>query len=238
MARKRAPGGGRKPKGDTTRTAQLTVRVPKAMRSQLELGARERGWTLTDELMWRLRNSFNREREERRDPAIRALSYLIAELAHHVASGAYMGDREFALYSWRRSPFCYRALKIAVGKLFDALEPPGPVTLPTIDVDNPERLDSYTQRWIDSFGAPESRAEFAVNHVLAALRTLPRVSEEQREENRRLIGEHSSIMHQFYGMSDAARDLALRPRDMSGLGERVPIKLDINVIKLNTKQGD
>jgi hypothetical protein len=235
MAKKRAPGGGRKPKGDTSRTAQLTVRVPEAMRSQLESGAKERGWTLTDELMWRLRNSFNREREERRDPAIRGLCYLIAELAHHVTGGLYAGNQEVAFFNWRADPFFYRAFKIAIGKLLDAIEPPGPITAPTIDVSNPKDVDDYPQHWLETMQTPEARAEFAVNHVIGAFRTLPRITDKQREEATRLVGEHTAAMHQFYGMPDAARDLAFKPRS----GEMVKVNAIMKTIELgDQKTGD
>src|SRR6516165_455129 len=55
MARKRAPGGGRKPKGAAPMRSQLTIRMPDDLRTELEAAARKRGHNLTDELLWRLR---------------------------------------------------------------------------------------------------------------------------------------------------------------------------------------
>jgi hypothetical protein len=88
------------------------------------------------------------------------------------------------------------------------------------------------KRWLDSMQTPDARAEYAANHVLALFRTLPRITEEQREENRRLVGEHSAMMHQFYGMPDAARDLAFKPR--SSTGETVRFDASIQQIELKT----
>src|SRR5437868_5676678 len=112
MPRKRAPGGGRKPSPYTPR-AQLTIRMPDDMREQLEAAANQRDWSLTDELLLRLRVSFGREREERREPAMRALCFLMAELAGHIVGpAAARGKSELALYDWRSDAFFYRAFKI------------------------------------------------------------------------------------------------------------------------------
>jgi len=86
------------------------------------------------------------------------------------------------------------------------------------------------KRYIDSLQTPEARAEFAVGQVLAAFRTLPRLTDEEREENRKLVGEHTAMMHQFYGMSDAARDLAIKPRS----GETMEMSVGVELIELKT----
>ena len=75
MARKRAPGGGRKPKGPVAARSQLTVRMPDDLRAELEAAARRRNRNLTDELIGRIRVSFAREHEQKRDPATRALLF-------------------------------------------------------------------------------------------------------------------------------------------------------------------
>ena len=75
MARKRAPGGGRKPKGPVAARSQLTVRMPDELRAELEAAARRRNRNLTDELIGRIRGSFAREHEQKRDPATRALLF-------------------------------------------------------------------------------------------------------------------------------------------------------------------
>jgi hypothetical protein len=211
MARKRAPGGGRKPSAHTPR-AQLTIRMSDEMREQLESAARERDWTLTDELLLRLRVSFHRERDESRQPAMRALCFLIAELADHIVGPSVArGKSEVRFYDWRSDPFFYRAFKIAVGRLLDALEPPGPIKAYQITAKQGE-LDPYMKHYLASFKSPEARAEYSVGYILTALREAPHQTAERREEQRKLVGMHPVLMREFYGMPDAAKDLVVEPR--------------------------
>jgi len=62
MARKRAPGGGRKPQGKYGNlTSTLTVRIPDDVREMLEESAARRepdGWSLAQELIHRIKHSF------------------------------------------------------------------------------------------------------------------------------------------------------------------------------------
>ena len=51
------------------------------MRKQLEREAAEKAVNVSDRLLWHLRRSFNRQREEERDPALQGLLVLIARLA-------------------------------------------------------------------------------------------------------------------------------------------------------------
>jgi len=142
MVRKREPGGGRKPSPHTPR-AQLTVRMPDDLRKQLERSVARRknghGWTLTDELVHRLQRSFNRERDERRDPAARALCYLLAEVISFVNAERNDptelvirdGNAEFVPNSgWRSDPFYFRAIRLAFDLILNALQPPGEMRPP------------------------------------------------------------------------------------------------------------
>jgi hypothetical protein len=133
MARKRKPGGGRKPKHGTVMRSQLTVRMPDDLRAYLEEAAQRRGYTLTDALMAKLRLSLDTEREQERDPAVTALNFVIAQLAERIAGGTYMADKEARSgfqKEWRTDPFKFSAFKFAVGKLLDALQPPGEIVPP------------------------------------------------------------------------------------------------------------
>jgi len=118
MAPKRAPGGGRKPKGPVA-ARSVTVRMPEDVYSELEAAVRQHRnprRTITDELVARLRHSFGVERQERRDPGLQALVYLIAELAERAHFGI---DPE----RWHRDPWTFGAFKVGVSKLLDVLEP-------------------------------------------------------------------------------------------------------------------
>jgi hypothetical protein len=124
MARKRAPGGGRKPKGAVA-ARPVTVRLPPDVRDHIEAAIKTRrpGWTLTDELVGRLRWSLNRDREVRRNSAMRALCDLISDMAKRELHT----DRQ---RSWHQDPFTFRAFRFAVAKLLDELEPVGEMRPP------------------------------------------------------------------------------------------------------------
>jgi len=65
--------------------------------------------------------------EEERDPALQALLFLIAHLAGEISGAKYESDpkrRAEMGPEWRTDSFNFRAFKVAVGKLLDALEEP------------------------------------------------------------------------------------------------------------------
>src|SRR5262249_36041983 len=125
MKRKRAPGGGRKARAGPT--SSLTSRIPDDMRKQLEREAAEKAVNVSDRLLWHLRRSFNRQREEERHPALPGLLVLIGRLAETVAGGEYMTEKDVRSRlrrEWRTDLFQFRAFKSAVKKLLDTLEEP------------------------------------------------------------------------------------------------------------------
>jgi hypothetical protein len=155
MIRKRAPGGGRKPKGAVPMRSQVNVRMPEDMRAQLEAAARKRGRNVSEELLARLHASFAREDEQRREPVVRALNSAIFRLARNI--------RQFTLADvrneeWVRNPFAFRAFKLGVAKLLDNFEPPGDVHPPVSEKGRP------------LWETPEELAERAVHMLLISIR--------------------------------------------------------------------
>jgi hypothetical protein len=226
VKRKRAPGGGRKRLGPSV-AQNLTIRIDDDLREQLEAVAtarQKRNWNLSQEILLRLRTSLNNEREEQRSPAMRALCFLIAQLADNIVGPKLTGDgKEFALYNWRASPFFYKAFKIAVGQLLDALDPPGPIEAPEITPEDEANLHPFLRRYIETFKSPEARAQQSADYILTAFRGFPQWSAETREEQRKLVSEQGSpsLIREFYGMPDAARDLAVKPHS----GETITITI-------------
>ena len=112
--RKRRSGGGRKPQGlFSGNVAFVGVRMPNDLRSQLEAAVRKRGrsgWNLSQELMTRLNSTFERDREHARDPALRALSFLISEVAGQLSG--------WAEYDW-----LYQAFQVAITKVLAEFDP-------------------------------------------------------------------------------------------------------------------
>src|SRR5580704_12518093 len=121
MARKRAPGGGRKPKGEFSRlTSTLSIRMPADMRSRLEASAaRHRngdGWALTQEILHRLQQSFDHEWQT---PApTLALAYLVSRLADDCSVNT--GNKK---YLWHKDSFAFEALEQALAMLLKVLRP-------------------------------------------------------------------------------------------------------------------
>ena len=207
MKRKRAPGGGRKPKGAFSGlTSPLSIRMPPEMRKELESAAKKKGWSLTQELLWRLRVSLNKEQEARRDPATRALCHLISVMGEKIYKRIPL--------EWRRNPFLFRAFKIGVANLLDELEPPGEIQSPI----DPNTLTESTGWLIELYRTPETIANDATRETLASLYYAREMSEQYRQHLRSVnipgapgYGEQvvEMLEFEFYSMSAARRDLGI-----------------------------
>ena len=129
MARKRAPGGGRKRIGRSV-ARPLTIRIDDDLRGRLERAAQGRGqrrkWNLSAEILHRLRTSLDKDREIKRDPAINAICFLIADMAKREL----YTDIFPSTAPWHRDPFTFRAFKLAVAELLNDLEPAGDMFAP------------------------------------------------------------------------------------------------------------
>jgi len=200
--RKRAPGGGRKPRGDFSQlTAPLSIRMPTEMREQLRSAARAQGRSVSQELLRRVQDSFHRDRDRARDPAMRALCFLIAQLACEVSG--FVTEGGTPLYDWRSVPFFFRSFKLAVGHLLDAIEPGGEIYPPTIEtIFNGEHANTLNEALFGSYQSPEARAKVAAETVLRLLHRKPTSSKMDGFE---LFEPYLSSI--AYGMQDARRDL-------------------------------
>lgn len=222
--RKRAKGGGRKPKGPFSElTSPLSIRMPVSLREELENAAQTSGRSVSQELLRRLSNTFNRDREKARDPDMQALCFLIAETARQ-AVGIPIPDqlKTKKTLDWRNNPFFFSAFKIAVGKLLDALEPTGTVEAPKIKFDLKPTTDNTSAALggavndlVRSYETPQARGQYVANYIWNSLQTVPPVSSEERERELQRLAEISSpaFWREFYGMADAARDLRINKEE-------------------------
>ena len=174
---------------------------------------------------------------------MRALGFVLAETAHQVIGFHILNEEtktEAPTFSWRSDPFFYRAFKLAVGRILDALEPKGEVRAPEIRMSLNSASASATQleansfatSYLHSFSSPEARADYAADYVLHSLATIPRWSMEEREQERRrleMIGV-PSFLREFYGMPDAARDLEPEPRSGETTPLTIPLKLEARYV--------
>lgn len=174
--RKRAPGGGRKPIGPSAARVQLSVRMPDDLRAELEAAAATRGHSLTQEMLGRLRESLARERIDRQDEPMRALCFLFQELAErlHFRQGRIRGRK----WAWHRDPFVFRAFKLGVAKLLDALEPPGEVRSPYAHATREPGDNIVLKQMTEWFKTPESAATHTAASVLEGLFRPRRVTAE------------------------------------------------------------
>jgi hypothetical protein len=202
---------GRPPKGDFEGlTSAISMRMPNDMRAMLEASAAKRpggGWSLTQEILHRLQRSFDRERDERRDPSSRALCYLLAEIISVVSRNS-VGNE------WRSNPFAFRAIKLAFTQILDALEPPGKI-IPPSQKTGDSFLDTL---WVGMATAgvgfektPEAMAEFACAELLSALRSESRESIPLSVQYGDRPTLRSPQREDFeFGMTDAKRALELK----------------------------
>jgi Arc-like DNA binding domain len=204
MARKRAPGGGRKPIGLSAARAQFSVRMPDDLRAELEAEAQKNGCTLTQEMLRRLRASL---REGERDPPVRALLFLISEI---VAKQSDVGPR------WPYDPFMFRAFRLAVAQVLEAIEPRGEVKSPYADRPPGDfRGEKYK--------TPESAATFMAEYLLAmlmyAVPATPKMMAQMREKANEISPDLPNFAERMvtntaldlYQMSNARDDLKLDP---------------------------
>ena len=240
--RKRAPGGGRKPAGPFKKNAsQLTIRMPSDMRAELEAAAHKRGWNVTQETLWRLRGSLSKDRLDRHDQVTRALCFLIAQAAQPMP---------VISKDWHRNPFLFRAFKLAVAKLLDALEPPG-------EMQGPPRLSlsifqttesgepAYTELGaIDIYESPETLASFTTATTLNDLARPAQLYQMQLSRQKAKLrlnpddfSEHmiAELEHAFYGMSDVRSDLGIKEPEYAGDPEPKP---GSRVLDLNRRAGE
>ena len=120
-ARKRAPGAGRKPRGEGP-AQHLTFRLAPEVRQQLELEAKRNNRTLSHEVELRLRASVAMPARQG-DRQSRALAYLVGQIATVFQAADRKDDTPE--FNWRSDPFDFVALKSAIAQLLDRLAPKG-----------------------------------------------------------------------------------------------------------------
>jgi hypothetical protein len=211
--RKRAPGAGRKPQGDFSElTSPLSVRMPGEMRRQLEAVALAKGRSVGQEVLRRIQETFRNDRDRARDPAMQALSFLIAQLAAEVAG--FTDDKGQPAFDWRTNPFFFRAFKLAIAKVLDALEPAGEIRPPQeilnaqLQEESTEGL-AFMKMFKATYDTPEIRADTAVRKVMSSLMqpTFDARYFDEVAPNHKASGER-----EYYGFLDVRRALQVKSK--------------------------
>ena len=150
--------------------------MPDDMRGELEAAAHKRGWSLTQEVLWRLRASLTKEdHEQHQDRALRALCFLISEMTRkflYTGEPWYRDERyERRGEPWHRDPFTFKAFRLGVAELLEALQPPG-------ELRPPRRKDG---NYFYGMETPESLARHAAKETFFNLfYSKPDVTEDMR----------------------------------------------------------
>jgi hypothetical protein len=208
--RKRAPGGGRKRLGPSV-ARNLTIRIDDELRERLEVevgkrAQRRRNWNLSQEILMRLNQSLSREQERSHDPATRALTFLISNVAELIHLGLPL--------KWHQNPFMFRAFKLAVGMVLDTIEPSGEMQTPYEAL----RKNPEVPKWfIDEYRTPETAALSVANVIMhqffypSVLRDF--TNKESKEPN--YSGPTADeVDREFYRYSDAKRALGIdKPKE-------------------------
>lgn len=207
--RKRAPGGGRKPKGELRQLdAPFSLRMPADLRKQLENAAKRNGRSISQEMLRRVRSSFLKERDRGIDPSIRALSFLIWCIHQQIFLKSVWADNSWGDpvtegRHWRTNASFYKAFSAAVQTLLGKFQPVGNDSLMTAspedvgvevanhiwwELNNPQLYDLLLKKML--------------NELEMTLEDDPPMRElftRYRQSNKEI----------YYGLADAKRDLQL-----------------------------
>jgi hypothetical protein len=204
MARKRAPGGGRKPENGEAgpKTETILTRVHPDLKRRIKLAAG--GKSLSSETVKLLEEGLAAREGAQRDKPVRAICYVVAEAAN--ACRAFR-DKDGTPMFELTDPFVFRAFKITIAQLLDLIEPQGePQSI--VDRVGKDTFRHTPPSIVDGYRTPEARAKAAIEFIWTKL-TRPTTNDElELARNWEPYGKLIERMH--YAMSDARRDLDIK----------------------------
>jgi hypothetical protein len=203
MARKRAPGGGRKPRGEGA-AVHFNTRIAPEIRRRLERDAKRNKRSLSHEIEERLKDSIGIGKP---DEQIRALCYLIGRLADLLAcmergTALHAIATQNAGFDWRSNRADFEAFKSAIVRLLDYLAPSGE---PAIGYKMPGNYEPDA-----GYETPDAAGKEAARLVFALL-TMDKEKSYARAEQR---GAHSD--NAFYAFPQAAKALNFHSNESKG----------------------
>jgi TraY domain len=152
--RKRAPGGGRKPKGPIGGNASwFQARITEDLRVSLERAAAENGRSLSQEAQVRLKESFDLPAELQKawgPPEVKELAQLVSRVVRSVQTSVGADPFETAGdLAWHRNPFTHAAVRTAIETLLAHHKPEGSFGIPPevkkrAQFVDPEHADAMT----------------------------------------------------------------------------------------------
>jgi hypothetical protein len=162
--RKRAPGAGRKPKGEFVgKSATITTRIQPSTRDALEQAARANGRSLSQEVEFRLRAGLKKRTEaQRRNEALAcAITLMVEEIEKGTGR------------SWLEDPFTGLAVRYAIEHFafFCAAPSTGSADPPPTVVDAAASMPSlYAEQFCKPPGFGHTHAHFIITQIQGAAR--------------------------------------------------------------------
>jgi hypothetical protein len=168
MAHKRAPGAGRKPKGEITgKTETFTTRITPTTRRALDHAAKQSGMSLSQKVEHLLVAAMQKPSGKRRN---RALAGAIALVAERIEKRTGM--------SWREDPFTGLALRYAIDALALHFVPIGdstPAIPTTIEAAAAKMPPEFAERYRKPAGFGHTQAFNLITEIEQAMS--PKISE-------------------------------------------------------------
>ena len=199
MVRRRAAGGGRKPKGPIKgKKALLATRITPGMRRTLEWEARRRKWSLSQVIEVLLQEALGpkpsgKPRDWALDkPRNRALGYTVSRLAASI-------ERETG-ESWRRDKFTFEEVKAAIDTFLFAFAPGGAMKVPP-RIEHSARHQAASRRG-QALRSGDIGASYA-RGLLMQMETMDIPEEKPSRTN--------YYADEFYRMPQLRRDLEFKP---------------------------
>lgn len=224
---KRRAGGGRKPQGPiSNKTETFSTRISPALRKALEREARETGHSISQVAESLLRIGLSTKAKARSDRPLRALLFLIEQLADR-ASGSRIfrnlakTDAERALAAkrgsrWRNDRFRYEAFKVAVVKLLDLVAINRPMISPwEKERQGYEEFAAMTNDWTffetakDEYSTPSKFGTAIFARLQFDIFRQAEFSNYEQEIMKLRPELERMIQSERYGILDARRDLDL-----------------------------
>jgi hypothetical protein len=166
-ARKRAPGGGRKPKGRISgKSATLSTRITPGIRQALESerGGQQSISQFAEEM---IELGLIEKRRRDRPDSIRGFCHIIAKLATETC--AFKGADGKPAFDWLTNPFMFQTFKLSIQKFMDGITPAGEMRAPAED----EPILANSTVW-GPHNTPEERADHVATAISRELhRALP-----------------------------------------------------------------
>lgn len=233
MVKKKRPG--RKATGRKRSEVFSARMTPELRRMLTESAERHSGGNVSLELEKLLAAQFRERQKMRKTSALRALCFVIEQVAENIGGGQFVDPAYFSRNygsqeifdklrnEWRTDPFRYQAFELAVAKLLKALRPPGepkaPFTEAMIDEAAPPgsldfEMDQAFLRLVkERYSSVEALASSAATQVWVRLNRTTELSENERRVMQEGGYASDVLISDYYGMRDAQRDLGIVPPD-------------------------